>query len=222
VPEATAGPQGGCADRSFATLARPTAMRLSLTRRAALLLALTLVSSLSRADTPPALVTRVIARARQEVARGVVYDSSYVRLAYPGGDVDPSRGVCTDVVIRALRVAGIDLQTRVHEDALARPRAYARYVTHADANIDHRRVGPLTVWLDAHARPLPLAPGAFAAGDLVVWSLRDNGTPEHIGLVSDRVGPRGLPLVVHNIGPAPSEDDSLDAWRILGHWRVVP
>ncbi len=187
----------------------------------ALVLATTVASADGASSQAPPLVTRVVERARQEAARGVTYDPAYVRLAYPGGDVDPRHGVCTDLVVRALRVAGIDLQARVHEDVLARPRAYARYVTRADASIDHRRVGPLTVWLDAYAQRVPAAPRAFEAGDLVVWSLRNNGTPEHIGLVSDRIGPRGLPLVLHNLGPAPTEDDALDAWTILGHWRIA-
>ena len=166
-------------------------------------------------------MSRVVARAREEVTRGVAYDSRYVHLGYPNGDVDPSRGVCTDVVVRALRAAGIDLQSLVHEDILSRPRAYARYVSHADASIDHRRVGPLTVWLDAHATRLGTDDGTFEAGDLVVWSLSGDGTPGHIGLVSDRRAASGVPLVLHNIGPTPSEEDVLHAWRMLGHWRLI-
>jgi len=46
----------------------------------------------------------------------VVYDPAYYRLPYPGGDVPPDRGVCTDVIIRAYRKMGIDLQQAVHED----------------------------------------------------------------------------------------------------------
>jgi uncharacterized protein len=183
-------------------------------------LGLALVSSSAAADGGAPFIEAVLARARAEVARAVVYDPSYVRLAYPGGDVDPSRGVCTDVVVRALRDGGIDLQARVHEDVLARPRAYARYVTRPDANIDHRRVGPLAVWLDAHAEALPLRPSAFVSGDLVVWSLHGANGLDHIGIVSDRVGARGLPLVIHNIGPAPTEDDVLDSWPIARHWRL--
>ena len=54
-----------------------------------------------------------------------------------------------------------------------------------------------------------------------MWSLHGDGTPDHIGLVSDERAASGLPLVVHNIGPAPSEDDVLHAWRMVGHWRLV-
>jgi uncharacterized protein YijF (DUF1287 family) len=199
-------------------VARQTEMRPA--SAAVVVFALALVAPPVAAEGGPSFVERLLARAREEVTHGVSYDPSYVRIAYPGGDVDPSRGVCTDVIVRALRGAGIDLQARVHEDVLARPRAYARYVTHPDANIDHCRVGPLTVWLDAHARRRPLRSSAFGAGDLVVWSLHGAGGLDHIGIVSDRAGPRGLPLVIHNIGPSPTEDDVLDSWPIVGHWRL--
>ncbi len=82
-------------------------------------------------------------------------------------------------------------------------------------------MGPLTVWLAANAARLPITPGSFVPGDIVVWSLHANGNPEHIGLVSDRRGPRGLLLVLHNIGPTPAEDDVLDAWKVLGHGRLA-
>jgi uncharacterized protein YijF (DUF1287 family) len=170
---------------------------------------------------PSPLASRVVARAREEVTRRVSYDPRYARIPYPNGDVDSSRGVCTDVVVRALRVAGIDLQALVHQDILARPRAYARFVARPDANIDHRRVGPLTVWLDAHATRLSTGDDAFAPGDLVVWSLHDDGNPDHIGLVSDRRSAAGAPLVVHNIGPTPTEEDVLHVWPLVGHWRLL-
>src|SRR6185295_12021441 len=44
------------------------------------------------------------------------YDPAYVALEYPGGDVPEKTGVCSDVVVRAFRKAGIDLQKEVHED----------------------------------------------------------------------------------------------------------
>lgn len=189
-------------------------------RRALVACVLLLSSPSALADPVSPGVARVLLRAREEVARRVAYDPSYVGLSYPGGDVDPAHGVCTDVVIRALRAAGIDLQARVHEDVLARPRAYAAFVTRPDANIDHRRVGPILVWLEANATRLSVAPASFAPGDIVVWSLHGNGRPEHIGIASDRVGARGFRLVLHNIGPSPTEDDVLDTWQVLGHFRL--
>lgn len=178
-------------------------------------------------STPMPDFERVVERARLEVSRGVIYDPSYVSLSYPGGDVDPSRGVCTDVVIRALRAVGIDLQRLVHEDIQKRPTAYKRNGKRADANIDHRRATPLLTWFKTYARSLPIsveteaARASYAAGDILVWSLHRNGQAEHVGVVSDRKGARGLPLVIHNIGPHPTEEDVLDAWQILGHYRAM-
>ncbi len=202
--------------RSFPVLTRSTGMRFSAV---AVVCALTLAAPTVRAEDSRFVVS-ILVRAREEVARHVVYDPSYVRLAYPLGDVDSDHGVCTDVVVRALRAAGLDLQKLVHEDVLARPQAYAHYVAHPDANIDHRRVGPLVVWLNAHAQRIKDDGTPFEPGDLVVWSLRGEHGLDHIGIVSDRMGPQGRPLMIHNIGPAPTEDDVLRAWPIQGHWRL--
>jgi uncharacterized protein YijF (DUF1287 family) len=46
----------------------------------------------------------------------VTYDPAYFNIKYPNGDVPADKGVCTDVVIRAYRKLGIDLQKEVHED----------------------------------------------------------------------------------------------------------
>jgi uncharacterized protein YijF (DUF1287 family) len=89
-----------------------------------------------------------------------------------------------------------------------------------DANIDHRRVGPLLTYLKAHAQ----APAAddWQPGDVVVWAFErcPACSPDHVGIVSDRIGASGRPLVVHNIGPRPTEDDVLGAWTVLGHFRL--
>ncbi|AKU94405.1 hypothetical protein AKJ09_01069 [Labilithrix luteola] len=168
---------------------------------------------------------RIVRRARLEVDRKVTYDPAYVSISYPNGDVAPERGVCTDVVIRSLRSVGIDLQSRIHEDIRRRPDAYTT-VKRADANIDHRRVSPMLAYLRAHATSLTKSfddPSAWEPGDVIVWAFRPCPAcnPDHVGIVSDRKGPRGLPLVIHNIGPMPSEDDQLDAWTVLGHFRAA-
>jgi len=184
-------------------------------------LALFVFVSASNADTP---LQSTLTRAREEVARGVSYDSSYVVLAYPGGDVGANRGVCTDVIVRGMRGAGIDLQAKVHEDVLHDREAYSAWVKTPDSNIDHRRVGPLMVWFDRHSKKIPLSDTTYLAGDIVVWSFgcKTAGPacyPHHIGFVSDKKGPRGLPLVIHNVGPHPTEDDDLDAWTRVAHYR---
>jgi uncharacterized protein len=167
----------------------------------------------------PSRQATIVARAREEVARRVVYDSSYARLTYPGGDLDPSRGVCTDVVVRSLRTVGVDLQQRVHADILARPSAYP-WISAPDANIDHRRVRPLLTYLKAHAT----VPGDadWEPGDIVVWAFEacPKCTPDHVGVISDKRATSGRPLVIHNVGPRPTEDDVLEAWTVLGHFRL--
>jgi uncharacterized protein YijF (DUF1287 family) len=58
------------------------------------------VCSTALADSP-----KLVSAARLQTQAPVVYDGSYVRLAYPMGDVPPNRGVCTDVAIRAYRLS---------------------------------------------------------------------------------------------------------------------
>jgi uncharacterized protein YijF (DUF1287 family) len=178
----------------------------------------------SPAPLPPS--PPIVARARLEVDRGVTYDSSWFQLGYPNGDPAPDKGVCTDVVIRALRTTGVDLQKLVHEDILRRPAAYAT-VTRPDRNIDHRRVSPILVYLRSYATALPRtfdepSLASWQPGDVVVWAFHPcpSCTPDHVGIISDRMGSRGIPLVLHNIGPTPSEDDRLDAFTVLGHFRL--
>ncbi len=164
----------------------------------------------------------MVARAREEVTRGVSYDPSYVRLSYPNGDVDSQTGVCTDVVVRGYRAGGIDFQKLVHEDVVKNETAYDAWVKHPDTNIDHRRVGPLLTYLRRHAKSLA-KDGDYAAGDIVVISFTacPSCGPQHIGIVSDKLGPRRIPLLIHNMGPTPREDDTLDAWTHLGHFRIL-
>jgi uncharacterized protein YijF (DUF1287 family) len=199
-----------------------------------ILVVFTLLSP-ARLFADEAAVTRAVARARREVSRRVAYDASYHMLTFKDevdtkkaltsfGDVDPAVGVCTDVVVRALRVVGIDLQSRVHMDILASPGSYPD-IKVADANIDHRRVRPLLEFFDRYAKRLDADPKSptWKAGDLVIWSFTrcPNCVPSHVGMISDRPGTRGMPLVIHNIGPRPAEDDVLDAFVILRHYRVI-
>lgn len=152
------------------------------------------------------------------------YDGSYVRLAYPGGDVPADRGVCTDVVVRALRATGLDLQQAVHEDMRRDFAAYPALwgLRRPDRNIDHRRVPNLETWLRRAGHALPASPRAadYRPGDLVSWRL-PGGLP-HIGIVSDRRAPDGSGrlLVVHNIGAGAQVEDVLLAWPPVGHFRL--
>ena len=152
----------------------------------------------------------------------VIYDGNYQKIAYPNGDVAKHKGVCTDVVIRAYRALGIDLQQLVHEDMQANFDAYPNNwgLTKPDSNIDHRRVPNLRTFFRRHGVSLDISSVAsdYKNGDIVTWRL-DNNRP-HIGIV---VVPEGgdpaAPQVVHNIGWGPTLDDSLFDYKITGHYR---
>ena len=167
------------------------------------------------------MAARIVAAARGQ--EGDVYDPSYQSIAYPNGDVAKGRGACTDVVIRAFRGANIDLQKLVHLDMKRDFRAYSDQwkLGRTDRNIDHRRVPNLMTFFARHGQTLPLQVGADALkkwqpGDVVCWRLP--GNLNHIGIVSNGVGARGLPLVIHNAQQC-IEQDYLDEWPITGHYR---
>lgn len=192
-------------------------------RKQAIFLALWLVAAGARtaaAEPAPAEIRRSIARAAAgQVGVTVRYDPAYVRLAYPNGDVPRDRGVCTDVVVRALRAVGIDLQSEVHKDMKKNFGAYPRSwgLRSPDPNIDHRRVPNLMRYFERRGKSLPRE-GAYEPGDVVAWRL-SNGL-HHIGVVAeDQVPGTRRPYVVHNIGYGAQKEDVLFAFVILGHYR---
>lgn len=169
--------------------------------------------------------SRLSAAAIERTEHTVVYDPAYVRIAYPMGDVAADRGVCADVVVRALRAVGVDLQQLVHEDMSAAFAAYPKHwgLARPDPNIDHRRVPNLETYLTRIGARLPASADAvdYQPGDIVAWNLRgDDGWLPHIGVVANRIGPSGAPMVVHNIGAGPKLEDVLFDWKITGHYRV--
>jgi uncharacterized protein len=183
---------------------------------------LALSSAIANADfaATKTLIDAAIAQTKQHV----IYDGSYRRIAYPSGDVPADRGVCTDVVIRAYRAIGIDLQQRVHEDMLAAYAAYPKQwgMKQPDANIDHRRVPNLQTYFQRHHAQFDVSRKGsdYQAGDLVTWILP--GNLPHIGIVTDRSSTDGVrPLIVHNIGLGPYLEDMLFQYVITGHYRFT-
>lgn len=166
---------------------------------------------------------RLVEAARTQVGVTLGYDPAYRRIAYPGGDVPLATGVCTDVVIRALRAQGLDLQQRVHEDMRRHFSAYPRHwgLKRPDPNIDHRRVPNLMTWFDRQGLSLKVGRAAadYQPGDIVTWDL-GRGL-QHIGIISDRRSREGTPLALHNIGQGTREEDILFRWPILGHYRFA-
>lgn len=166
----------------------------------------------------------LVTAARIQTQEQITYNGAYFRIAYPMGDVPSQYGVCTDVIIRAYRKLNIDLQQLVHEDMYKHFSEYpARKIwqqTKPDTNIDHRRVPNLQTFFTRHGKTLrtSLQPEDYQPGDLVTWMLA--GNLPHIGLVSDKRSADGLrPLIIHNIGAGPQEEDVLFAYKITGHYR---
>ena len=173
----------------------------------------------------PAFAAPLDDAARQQVGVTVIYDPSYVGLEFPGGDVPAERGVCSDVVIRAIRVAhGIDLQLAVNRDMRAAFGAYPALwgLKTTDRNIDHRRVPNLeTLFRRVGAeQPVTSDPADYLPGDLVSFRLTGSNLA-HIGIVDTARSGDGLrPLVTHNIGAGARTEDMLFDHRIVGHFRL--
>jgi len=152
----------------------------------------------------------------------VHYDPGYFRISYPGGDVPADKGVCTDVVIRAYRMVGIDLQEKVHEDMLGNFILYPQIwgATGPDSNIDHRRVPNLMTYFRRHGEELTksLNGADYQPGDIVCWDL--GGGITHIGIVSAIPTTDGSRYkIIHNIGAGQVLEDMLFDFRIIGHYR---
>ncbi|MFT3810703.1 MAG: DUF1287 domain-containing protein [Micropepsaceae bacterium] len=165
------------------------------------------------------LAQALIEAARTQVGVTTLYDPAYVQLAYPMGDVPRDRGVCTDVVIRALRDGlSADLQQLVHEDMRAHFAKYPKLwgLSSTDRNIDHRRVPNLRRYFERRGMAQP--PGSdILPGDLVTMTVPPN--LPHIAIVSDAPGRHGQYMMLHNIGRGTQEEDRLTAFPMTGHYR---
>lgn len=150
--------------------------------------------------------------AEAQVREFVVYDDEYRTIRYPGGDVRRLYGVCSDVVIRAYRALGIDLQVRVHEARVGSP----------DRSIAHRRTENLRRYFKRVGASLPITDFAedYLPGDVVTYDRPQNrGSQDHIAIVSNIRGPSGRPMIVHNRGFGPQIEDALFVDVITGHYR---
>ncbi len=169
---------------------------------------------------------QLVAAALAQTKEQVTYNGAYFKIAYPMGDVPAQYGVCTDVIIRAYRKLGIDLQQLVHEDMRENFSLYPAKKnwgqTKTDTNIDHRRVPNLQTFFTRHGKKLIVSntPHDYQAGDLVTWMLP--GNLPHIGIVTDQRSSDGLrPLIAHNIGAGPKLEDMLFGYAISGHYRYA-
>ncbi|HXH61540.1 MAG TPA: DUF1287 domain-containing protein, partial [Fimbriimonadaceae bacterium] len=171
---------------------------------------------------PEGFGKRLVAAAIERTHHRVTYDGSYRSIPYPNGDVPANIGVCTDLIIRAYRELGIDLQKDVHEEMKAHFAAFPSVwgLRRPDPNIDHRRVPNLQIFFSRKGVVLPITTEAddYSAGDLVTWLLP--GNLPHIGIVAEqRSADSNRPLIVHNIGRGPRLEDILFLYPITGHYR---
>lgn len=155
----------------------------------------------------------------------VVYDGTYTQIRYPNGDVDPKKGVCTDVIIRTYRKLGIDLQKEVHQDMKAHFSRYPKTwgLTRPDTNIDHRRVPNLQTYFSRKGKSLPVKtdPLEYMPGEIVTWMI--DGRLPHIGIVTHQLSAdRKRPLIMHNVGGGQVLEDCLFRYELTGHYRYWP
>lgn len=161
----------------------------------------------------------LVTDARKQIGMTLFYDPAYTSLSYPLGDVPLIKGVCTDVVVRALRLQGIDLQQRIHEDMKGNFKKYPQKwgLKAADPNIDHRRVPNIMTYFKRQG--YAVNDSKFLAGDIIVWDLGNGLT--HIGIVSNKKNTSNkMPLIIHNIGNGTVENDILNAYKMIGHYRI--
>lgn len=168
-------------------------------------------------------IRKLLENAEEQLKLTTGYTQEYYSIPYPNGDVPIETGACTDVVIRAFRSAGVDLQKEVHEDMRANFNAYPRKwgLKKPDTNIDHRRVPNLQTYFTRKGKSLPISDKDvdFKPGDVVSWDLDDRGTT-HIGLVSNKRNvAENRYLIIHNIGRGARLEDRLFEWKITGHFR---
>jgi uncharacterized protein YijF (DUF1287 family) len=168
------------------------------------------------------VVRRVVEGAIEQTEYTLTYDPSYTSIDYPNGDVPLERGVCSDVIVRAFRKVGVDLQREVHEDMSGNFDAYPKRwgLTKPDPNIDHRRVANLMTYFARQGKSLPLSTKAkdYLPGDVVAWELSERVL--HIGMVTNILSEATDGYqIVHNIGAGARVEDALFSWKVIGHYR---
>ena len=163
---------------------------------------------------------QIVLDARQQIGQTLYYDPAYTTLKYPMGDVPMIKGVCTDVIIRALRLQGVDLQKLIHEDMKKSFAVYPKKwgLKSTDRNIDHRRVPNIMTYFNRQG--YEVKDKNYKAGDIVTWDLGKGLV--HIGIISNKKSlVNSTPLVTHNIGSGTQENNILFDYKITGHYRIA-
>lgn len=183
---------------------------------------LVFLSSCHSQETEPS-ASKIVNSAKAQIGKTLSYDPAYRSMSYPMGDIPIEKGVCTDVVIRALRDGhSFDLQKEVHLDMKAHFTAYPKIwgLKRPDKNIDHRRVPNLHTFFKRKGWNLKVTKNKadYLPGDIILCTV--NGKLPHIMIVSDITSSDGIPLVIHNIGAGAKEENRLFDFPIYAHVRV--
>jgi uncharacterized protein len=181
-------------------------------------------SDVTAIENPTTFEEKLSNAAISIIDASIAYTPDYISIKYPNGDVPANTGVCSDVVIRAYRKLGIDLQKEVHEDMKAN---FSKYPTKwglkkTDTNIDHRRVPNLEVFFTRKGEKLTVSenPNDYKTGELVTWMIGDK--LPHIGIITHKKSVDGKrPLIVHNVGGGQVLEDCLLNYKIVGHFKYV-
>ncbi len=175
----------------------------------------------AEATPKPSFEDKLSVAAISIVDPNIIYTPTYVSIKYPNGDVPAKTGVCTDVIIRAYRKLGIDLQKEVHEDMA---KNFSKYPTKwglkkTNTNIDHRRVPNLETFFTRKGQKLTVTQNAkdYKIGEMVTWMI--NGKLPHIGIITNKKSPDGNPMIVHNVGGGQVLEDCLFSYEIVGHFK---
>lgn len=168
-------------------------------------------------------IRKILESAEKQTRVTTNYTQKYFVIPYPNGDVPEDTGACTDVIVRAFRSVGIDLQKEVHEDMAGNFGMYPKKwgLPGPDSNIDHRRVPNLQTFFTRRGKSIGPSddPADYKPGDIVTWDLDGRGMT-HIGIVSDvRDETSGRPFIFHNIGGGARLEDRLFEWKITGRYR---
>lgn len=181
-------------------------------------------SDVTAIENPTTFEEKLSNAALSIIDANIAYTPDYISIKYPNGDVPATTGVCSDVVIRAYRKLGIDLQKEVHEDMKAN---FSKYPTKwglkkTDTNIDHRRVPNLEVFFTRKGEKLTVSenPNDYKTGELVTWMIGDK--LPHIGIITHKKSADGKrPLIVHNVGGGQVLEDCLFNYTIVGHFKYM-
>ncbi len=176
----------------------------------------------NKPDSLEKKISSMLTAATNQVGVTTTYNAAYQKIKYPMGDVPIHEGVCTDVIIRAMRAIGIDLQKEVHDSMRLNRAVYPKKwgVCALDTNIDHRRVPNLVTFFKLKGMEVAGIDKKYQAGDIVVWDLETG--QYHIGILSDKKTPDNKSfLVIHNISCGVKIEDILNSYSIVAHFRLL-